>query len=177
MAGATLIPVSEYLSTTYRPDRDYIDGELRERNVGDRPHAVMQALLATIFNVNRRTWGVVGMTELRIQTSATHFRIPGLCILRRSDPVEDVVRTAPLICIEIISPSDTLSALQERVDDYIAMGVDNVWVIDPLSRHAYVASSKGFETPSDEAFSVPGTTIRIALEELFAEFDEMQQQS
>ena len=25
-----LIPVSEYLNTTYRPDRDYIDGEVKE---------------------------------------------------------------------------------------------------------------------------------------------------
>jgi hypothetical protein len=34
MATAGVIPVSEYLRTTYRPDRDYIDGELKERNVG-----------------------------------------------------------------------------------------------------------------------------------------------
>ena len=33
MSTATLIPVEEYLSTSYRPDRDYIDGEVRERNV------------------------------------------------------------------------------------------------------------------------------------------------
>ena len=28
MASATQIPVSEYLQTTYRPDREYIDGEV-----------------------------------------------------------------------------------------------------------------------------------------------------
>jgi hypothetical protein len=32
MASSTLIPVSEYLSNTYEPDCDYIDGELQERN-------------------------------------------------------------------------------------------------------------------------------------------------
>ena len=34
MTNATRIPVSEYLDTTFRPDREYIDGEMRERNVG-----------------------------------------------------------------------------------------------------------------------------------------------
>ena len=49
MAAATLIPselvpVEEYLRTTYRPDRDFIDGELRERNIGERPHATLQGI-------------------------------------------------------------------------------------------------------------------------------------
>ena len=46
MASAIQIPVSEYLDTTYRPDREYVDGELRERNVGKWEHARMQWLLA-----------------------------------------------------------------------------------------------------------------------------------
>ncbi len=39
MASTTQVPVSEYLKTSYRPDREYIDGELRERNVGKWEHA------------------------------------------------------------------------------------------------------------------------------------------
>jgi hypothetical protein len=34
MAATTQIPLSEYLATSYRPDREYVDGEIRERNVG-----------------------------------------------------------------------------------------------------------------------------------------------
>ncbi len=34
LASATTIPITEYLETSYRPDREYVDGELRERNVG-----------------------------------------------------------------------------------------------------------------------------------------------
>jgi hypothetical protein len=30
MAAATQISVAEYLNTTYRPDRDYVDGEVSE---------------------------------------------------------------------------------------------------------------------------------------------------
>lgn len=49
MASSTLIPVHEYLSTTYRPDVDYIDGELRERNMGEQPHAHLQSIFSGIL--------------------------------------------------------------------------------------------------------------------------------
>jgi hypothetical protein len=55
MAAAVHIPVSEYLRTTYRPDRDYIDGEVQERNGGEQPHGNLQIILATIFRTNRLT--------------------------------------------------------------------------------------------------------------------------
>ena len=54
MASSVLIPVSEYLRTTYRPDCDYIDGELMERNIGEETHAEIQAILARIIG-NHRT--------------------------------------------------------------------------------------------------------------------------
>ena len=34
MSTATLVSVEEYLSATYRPDCDFVDGVLIERNVG-----------------------------------------------------------------------------------------------------------------------------------------------
>jgi len=177
MASVTLIPVSEYLRTTYRPDCDYLEGEVRERNVGERPHALLQGILCTIFNANRRAWGIVAAPELRVRVSERRYRIPDITVMRRSDPPDAVVRVAPLICVEVLSPSDTLVSLQERVEDYRRMGVEHVWVVDPVGRHAYVASERGFEQPASGEFSVPGTAIRIVLAEVFAELDEMMTQS
>src|ERR1700710_2554673 len=127
MASSTVIPLSEYLKTSYRPDRDYVDGELRERNMGEQPHARMQMILGRIFDVNRRTWGVRVLSEQRIQTSAEHCRIADICVLRSDDPRDPVVRLAPLLCIEILSRDDSLGELQERVDDYQGMGVEHIW--------------------------------------------------
>ncbi len=67
-------------------------------------------------------------------------------------------------------------AIRERVDDYRRMGVEHVWVVDPVGRHAYVASERGFEQPESGEFTVPGTAIRIVLAEVFAELDEMMTQ-
>jgi len=42
MSSTTLVSVSEYLETSYRPDVDYVDGELLERNVGELDHSRLQ---------------------------------------------------------------------------------------------------------------------------------------
>jgi hypothetical protein len=42
MASRTLISVEEYLRTSYRPDCDYVDGEVVERNVGEKDHSSLQ---------------------------------------------------------------------------------------------------------------------------------------
>ena len=34
MAASTLVSLEEYLSTSYEPDREYVNGELVERCVG-----------------------------------------------------------------------------------------------------------------------------------------------
>ncbi len=33
--AARNVPISEYLDSVYRPDCEYIDGEVRERNLGE----------------------------------------------------------------------------------------------------------------------------------------------
>ena len=48
MATSTRLSLSEYMKTSYRPDREYVDGELLERNVGKWEHARLQALLAAV---------------------------------------------------------------------------------------------------------------------------------
>jgi hypothetical protein len=40
--ATTAIPVEEYLRTTYHPDMEYVDGQLVERNVGERRHSRLQ---------------------------------------------------------------------------------------------------------------------------------------
>jgi Uma2 family endonuclease len=173
MASSTLIPVSEYLSTTYEPDCDYVDGELQERNVGEFSHGVLQALIAAVFNGNNRAWSVLAGTELRVQVNGHRYRIPDICVLRSSDPFTPIVHKAPLICVEVLSPEDRIQRMQERIDDYAQMGVEHIWLIDPISRHAWVATPDGSHTRIEFEFAVPGTPIRVVLAELFAKFDEL----
>jgi Uma2 family endonuclease len=172
MATASLIPVSEYLSTTYHPDCDYIDGELKERNLGERPHSLLQLIIGAIFLNNSDSWQVVAMTEQRVQVKATRYRIPDICVVRATDPDDAIVVVPPLLCIEILSSEDRFSRLQERVNDFASMGVQNIWVLDPWERTGYYASSRGFTQPEGDALRIEGTPIAISLAEVFAQLDK-----
>ncbi|MEO8499100.1 MAG: Uma2 family endonuclease, partial [Planctomycetota bacterium] len=37
----------------------------------------------------------------------------------------------PVLAVEILSPSDKLESVNEKVDEYLATGVALVWVVDP----------------------------------------------
>jgi len=176
MSSATLVPVSEYLTASYEHDCDYIDGELQERNVGERPHSILQGILVTLFNINRRAWGIVAGTEMRVQVGERRYRIPDVCVLRRSDPNDDIVKTPPLICIEVLSPEDRIQRVQERFADYATMGVEHMWLLDPVRHQAWAVMADGSQTHVESEFTVPGTPIRISLAEVFAELDDMQSQ-
>jgi hypothetical protein len=43
---AALMSLEEYLDTVYRPDREYVDGHLERRNLGEYDHGALQAELA-----------------------------------------------------------------------------------------------------------------------------------
>jgi len=172
MSSSVLIPVGEYLRTSYQPDREYIDGELKETNVGEESHAEIQAILTRILGNHRREWKIRVLTEVRVQTSETHYRVPDVCVVPASQPRGKIVRYAPIICIEILSPEDRMSDMMEKVDDYTKLGVKHIWVIDPEKRVGYEASPGRLEQAKDGYLRVAGTAIQISLAEVFAELDE-----
>ncbi len=136
MATGSLVSVSEYLSTSYRPDCDYVDGVVLERNLGEYDHARLQGEVFAYFHARRKEWGIRGVPEQRVQVSPTRFRVPDICVVM-GEPPEQIFKTPPFICIEILSKDDRLSAMRERVADYLNFGVGYVWVIDPHTRKAW----------------------------------------
>jgi Uma2 family endonuclease len=140
MAVAPAISVEQYLNTPYRPDCDYVDGEVLERNLGEFEHGGTQSEIVAYLRLNypRLRWRV--LTETRVQTSATRFRIPDICVLAENAPREQIIRTPPELCIEILSPEDRLNRTMQRLDDYFGMGVPVCWVVDPLDRRGWIAS-------------------------------------
>jgi hypothetical protein len=76
MQTRELMTVREYLSTSFRPDCDYVDGEVVERNLGEYDHARLQMAVSAYFYVRRKEWGIDVVPEQRVQVAATRFRIP-----------------------------------------------------------------------------------------------------
>lgn len=166
-----LVTVEEYLHTTYRPDCDYVDGRVEERNLGEHDHGLLQAFLSALFTNNRNAWQVRTVTEVRTQVKGARFRVPDVSVLRADAPREPIIRHPQLIAIEILSPEDRLNRLQEKVDDYLEFGVENIWIIDPETRRAWTADREGLHQVQTGELTVPGTPIWVVLGELFAELD------
>lgn len=171
MSSILLTPITSYLSTNFRPDREYIDGEIRERNVGEYEHSNLQGALVAWLRNRQREWNIRVLPEQCVQVSPTRFRVPDVCVIRRDQEIEPVFTQPPLICIEVLSKDDTLRSMQERVNDYLNFGVPNVWILDPVLRHAYMCSRGGFREPEGRILRVPDSSILIPLAELFADLD------
>ena len=175
MGTSVMVPLEEYLTTSYEPDREWVEGDVRERNMGDGPHSAMQRFFLKFFFGLEEEHGLLAYPELRTQVSRMNYRVPDVSVRRGSDPFESVVTVPPLLCIEILSPDDRMSEMHEKIEDYLSMGVAAVWIVDPRRRTAMLADAGG--TRSTDVLEVPGTAICVTIREMFAELDRLEGRS
>ena len=167
----SLLSIDEYLRTSYHPDADFVDGEIEERNLGEYEHGRIQWLIGVYFGIREKDWQIQGITEQRIRVAPNRVRICDLVLLRADAPREKVTETPPLLCIEILSPEDRLARAKEVLTDYLNMGVQNLWLIDPLRRAAFAFDATGLHEADPTRLSVPNTPIHLDLTEAFAAID------
>jgi len=167
----TLISIEEYLRTSYRPDADYVDGEIEKRNLGEFEHARLQYLLSVYFGSNEKLWAIRGVVEQRIQVAPRRVRVVDIALLRADAPREKITLTPPLLCIEILSPEDRIPRARLVLADYVAMGVQNIWLIDPILRKAFTFDATGLHEADPIHLAVAHTPIRLDLTEAFAALD------
>jgi Uma2 family endonuclease len=172
MATATLLCEEEYLHTSYSPDREYLDGELLERNLGEYDHANLQGEIITWLRNRQHEWGIRALPEQRIRVAPKRYRVPDVCIISRDAPVEPVLTHPPLACIEILSRKDVFREIELKIEQYSALGVRAIWLFDPATRRAFVCSGGDFRQPEGGVLEITGTAVRIPLNELFAELDD-----
>jgi Uma2 family endonuclease len=146
MGVGTLIPVDEYLRTSYRPDCDFVEGEVLERNVGKRRHGYAQARISAWFIERQQVLHLVPLTELRMRLAPSRIRTPDVVLSEVPLPDEEVFTSPPYLCIEVMSPDDTVAAMQDRLDDYLQFGVPNIWVIDPWKHRGWAVTAEGWAT-------------------------------
>jgi Uma2 family endonuclease len=172
MKATMLVPVEEYLRTTYRPDRDYVDGEVLERNLGERDHSKLQREFILYLGTRAKQLGIHVFPEQRVQVSTQRFRIPDICVVLGQEPEDQIFHEPPFICIEILSKDDTVRSIQKRIDDYLKFGVPNVWVIDPADRRAWTYSLDGNREVRDGVLRTENPSIEVSLTEVFAGLDD-----
>jgi Uma2 family endonuclease len=175
MATSAMISEQEYLRTYYEHDCEWIEGQVRERAMPDEFHSALQTFFIAYFALAGKSLGLRVRAELRVHVAPQRYRIPDVTVLPLSAPLQAIPNTPPAICIEVLSPDDRKGELQEKIADYVAMGVEAIWIVDPRRRLLWTADAAGMHPV--ENFHVPGSELVITPGEMFAELDSLQAHS
>jgi Uma2 family endonuclease len=169
MATATRITLEQYLQTPYEPDAEYVNGEVEERNVGEYDHNVVQRAILLWFHRRDKEWKTRTIQEQRTRLRSGNVRIPDVSVWPREVPVQPVFSKPQFIAIEVLSPEDRQTKMQERIEDYRQFGVPHIWIVDPQKRRGWDCSDGNWIVRAH--FEIAGSPVYLDLEELFKELD------
>ena len=162
MSSTTLVPLEEYLKHSGKPACEYLDGVLRQRPMPTKVHALIQFLLVTIL----RRQGVEALAEVTVRLSKSRFLVPDVIAALS---IQDPYPTEPvLLCVEILSPDDRLSAAFAKCEEYHAWGVPHCWVIDPAKQTAWEYHSGSDPARMESDGSLRAGALVVKLSDLFA---------
>ena len=147
-AESTLMTTEELLAMPEDGmERWLIGGELREKpmTVRNRFHSqtlmlVGQFLLNWLDKQPEPRGQVLG-GEAGVRLEQTPDSTVGVDVIyvsaevmaRQTDDTT-LINGVPILAVEILSPSDTVEEIDEKVDSYLAAGVALVWVVHPHTR-------------------------------------------
>lgn len=165
------LTLAQYLRTSYSPDCDFVENYLEGRHVGTFLHGKTQLWIGSFLLSKSKEWNIEPIPEQRIQVTNNRVRVCDLAVLRRDLLPESVTVTPPLLCIEILSPEDRIARARIVLADYLAMGVPECWLIDPVRREAFILNLEGWRAVDEGALELPNSPVRLDLAELFAALD------
>jgi Uma2 family endonuclease len=129
---------------------ELVRGELRVTPPPGGPHAVAESNLVGILctYVMPHALGRVfpDSTGYELVRLPHTVRVPDVSFVRGGRlPAEGVgpglLKMAPDLAVEVLSPSETASELEEKLSDYAIAGTPLVWVVDPVRRTVRVLAA------------------------------------
>ena len=80
------------------------------------------------------------LVEIGFEVSKHDTFVPGVSVISDDRLIGEgrIIRGAPDVAIEVVSPTDTASHLKSKVDAYLQNGAKTVWVVFPDSRSVMV---------------------------------------
>jgi len=178
----SMIPVSPptAISPIIPDDMLYevVDGQILEKNMGSRELEITTILGGYLFQFARANRLGRALVEFvfRIIVEEDMQRRPDVAFVSHARwpynrrvpdvPVWDMV---PDLAIEVISPSDMMSAVLRKVHDYFKAGVTRVWVVYPERAEVYIYSTPqqvhvvGVGQELDGGDLLPGFRLPVAV--------------
>jgi Uma2 family endonuclease len=164
MSAKVLMDVGEYLHTSFDgPDCEYLDGEIAERNMGELPHSDVQLTLAYLLKQLRAPLGIRVVMEIRVRISPTRYCVPDVAVWRNDDIGDRIPTVAPFLVIEVLSPEDRMTRVQPKIAEYLSIGVEWIWVVDPMEKNTIIFSQSNPAGTLTETLRTENPAIEIPL--------------
>lgn len=141
---AMIMTVEEFLEhPTPEGKAELVRGELRVTPPAGGPHGAAGSNLLFMLTAYVRQHALgrafgdgVGYQLLRLPHTV---RVPDASYVRADRLPEEgigpgLLKLAPDLAVEVLSPSETASDLEEKLDDFTVAGTPLIWVIDPIRR-------------------------------------------
>lgn len=186
--------LDDFISASHGESFELINGEKRLKMSGLAGHNyIMHLMYQAIFRfLLNSPLGEIFMEVTFVLPNAydsnwvKDSRIPDLAFFEKekladyrqknSDWLKKPYLLIPDLVIEIVSPHDRVSELDEKIDAYLADGVQTVWVINPQRQKAIVHALKhqpihlGREDTLEGGVVLPDFQLNLA--DIFAELSE-----
>lgn len=161
--------VEEYLQTSFDDaDREYLDGEVVERNMAELPHALVQGRVLELLQAVGSALSLVVVPEIRIQITPTRFRVADVAVWPRSELSGRIPTRPPFLAVEILSREDRPTRILPKTQEYLRFGVEWVWIIDPDERRALTYSPSDPGGTLTEELRTENPPIRILLADVLS---------
>jgi len=107
--------------------------------MGELPHGDIQAEL--VFRLKQASGGRLRVvSEIRIQINPRRYRVADIAVWRAGDIGKRIPTVPPFLAIEILSPEDRMVRMLPKIQEYLSIGTEWIWVIDPEERKALIYS-------------------------------------
>lgn len=158
---------------------ELVRGEIVERMPTGYLHGNVESLIVTSLNIYLRQnkLGKTFVCETGVYTSREPDTVRGFDVAYMSHERYQQLQSksyldiAPELIVEVMSPDDSWSAIQEKLAEYFAIDVRVIWVVDPKLQqvHSYQGLEDVHIYRLDDALTceelLPGFTL--PLDEIF----------
>jgi len=165
MASVTAVSVDEYLKTSYEPNCEYIDGILVRKPMPTSRHSKVQGwIIALIYSRFPGFW--VG-AELAVQVRHNKFLVPDVAVQDGSDVQEPYPIRPILLCVEVLSPDDSLNQTIAKCGTYHEWGTLDTWIIDPVAQRAWQYTKGSAPEEIEQSGELRAGAIHLPLADIF----------
>lgn len=143
----TLISLEEFAEMQFDQRVELIDGKIRKMGNNNRTQSELVIRFGVLIEPYARPVGKFygGDVSIIIDPDKNRTRAADLAFLS-SEKVAKLgdcagLDHAPELIIEIVSPSNTWEHVQDKIDDYFRIGVQQVWIVSPGAKKIFVHTS------------------------------------